>query len=119
MAEYADREGALQAKALRSPARANELLFEAYLPPNVADWLMGLIEAGTFADPSEAAFVILREHHELEPHRDLREEILRRRLHAALDDPSPMIPHKEVLAELVRWIARLATPPAVWQKHRK
>jgi hypothetical protein len=58
-----------QAKALRVQAEKGGLRFSAYLPPGLADWLLGLIEKGTFHDPSEAVFVILGEHQDLEPHR--------------------------------------------------
>lgn len=80
-----------QAKALRKQAKKGGLRFEAYLPPQLADWLLGLIEQGTFLDPSEAVFVILGEHEELEPHADLRKELLKRRLQSAMDDPRPGI----------------------------
>jgi len=56
-----------QAKALRVQAEKGGLRFSAYLPPGLADWLLGLIEKGTFHDPSEAVFVILGEHQDLEP----------------------------------------------------
>ena len=49
-------------------------------PTELADWLLGLIEKGTFRDPSETVFVILGQHQELEPHADLRCEILARSL---------------------------------------
>jgi antitoxin ParD1/3/4 len=47
-----------QAKALRVQAEKGGLRFSAYLPPGLADWLLGLIEKGTFHDPSEAVLVI-------------------------------------------------------------
>src|SRR5258708_37587861 len=78
--------------------------FEAYLPPDLADWLLGMIERGDFVDPSEAVFVILGVHQELEPHADLRAEIQRRADRAALDDPRPGIPQEKMnerLQELI------------------
>ena len=87
---YAERE---QAKALREQARAGGLRFEAYLPPDMADWLLERVERGMFVDPSEAVFAIVKNFIELEPHRDLRDELLRRMLQAAIDDPRPRIPH--------------------------
>ena len=80
-----------QAKALREQATKGGLRFEAYVPPGIAEWLLGLIEQGVFLDPSEAVFVILGEHEELEPHADLRKELLKRRLQSAMDDPRPGI----------------------------
>ncbi len=104
-----------QAKALRAQAEQGGLRFSAYLPPRLADWLLGLIEQGIFLDPSEAVFVILGEYRELEPHADLRREILARSLQAAMDDPRPGIPAEEVFKELRE---RLDVPmePAVWEK---
>jgi hypothetical protein len=42
-----------------------------------------------FSDPGEAVFVMLGEDRDLEPHADLREELLRRTLQAAMEDPRP------------------------------
>jgi antitoxin ParD1/3/4 len=104
-----------QAKALRVQAEKGGLRFSAYLPPGLADWLLGLIEKGTFHDPSEAVFVILGEHRDLDPHTDLRREILARSLHAAIDDPRPSIPAEEAFKEL-RELRALPLEPAVWEK---
>jgi antitoxin ParD1/3/4 len=76
------------------------LRFSAYLPPELACWLLGLVEKGIFLDPSEAVFVILGEHQELESHADLRRELLSRMLQAAMDDPRPSIPAEEVFKKL-------------------
>src|SRR3546814_9871398 len=72
---YAERD---QAKALREQARAGGLRFEAYLPGDMADWLLAQVERGHFVDPSEAVFAIVQNFIEMEPHRDLRDELLRR-----------------------------------------
>src|SRR3546814_354250 len=50
---YAERD---QAKALREQARAGGLRFEAYLPGDMADWLLAQVERGHFVDPSEPVF---------------------------------------------------------------
>jgi antitoxin ParD1/3/4 len=105
-----------QAKALREQARAGGLRFEAYLPPDLAEWLLDQIERGVFVDPSEAVFVILTEQRDLEPHADLREEILRRSCQAAIDDPRPRIPHDEVKTRLERLVEMPRANPAVWRK---
>jgi antitoxin ParD1/3/4 len=107
-----------QAKALREQATKGGLRFEAYLPPQLADWLLGLIEQGTFRDPSEAVFVILGEHEELAPHADLRQELLKRRLLSGINDPRPDIPAEEVFAKLDKMFDRPTPEPAVWQKQR-
>jgi antitoxin ParD1/3/4 len=104
-----------QAKALRAQAEKGGLHFSAYLPPGLADWLLGLIEKGTFIDPSEAVFVMLQQAQELEPHHDLRRELLARMLQAAEDDPRPSIPAEEVFKEL-RELRALPLEPAVWEK---
>src|SRR3546814_15317292 len=77
-----------QAESLREQARAGGLRFEAYLPPALADWLLEPIERGMFADPSEAVFAIVGNFRDLEPHRDLRDALLRRLLPAAVDRKS-------------------------------
>jgi antitoxin ParD1/3/4 len=105
-----------QARALRQQARSGGLRFEAYLPPALADWLLAHIERGTFRDPSEAVFVIFGEHEDLEPHSDLRHELLKRSLQAALDDPRPGIPAEEVFSKLRKRMQDPRAEPAVWRK---
>lgn len=105
-----------QAESLREQARAGGLRFEAYLPPALADWLLERIERGMFADPSEAVFAIVGNFRDLEPHRDLRDELLRRLLQAAVDDPRPGIPHEQVQAEMVRRRVEPRTAPARWRR---
>ena len=104
-----------QAKALKEKARKGGLRFEAYLPPGLAEWLLGLIERGVFVDPSEAVFVILGEHKDLEPHADLRRELLKRVLQAAIDDPRPSIPLEEVMERLRKLAAEPRPEPAEWR----
>ena len=106
--------GIAQAKALREQATKGGLRFEAYLPPGIAEWLLGLIEQGVFLDPSEAVFVILGEHQELEPHLDLRKEFLERRLLSGINDPD--IPAEEVFEELDKMFSRPMPETAVWKK---
>ena len=106
-----------QARALREQACKGGLRFEVFLPPGLAEWVLDFVERGVFVDPSEAVFVILGEHRDLEPHDDLREEILRRSLDASINDPRPTISHEE-FEEKMR--ARLAEPrpePAQWPKN--
>lgn len=105
--------GADQAQALREQGRKGGLRFEAYLPPKIADWLLDLIERDVFTDPSEAVFVILGEHMELQPHRDLRDELVRRKIQAAMDDPRPLQSSDDVRARLKERIANRGEP-AVW-----
>ena len=101
-----------QAKTLRQQAGKGGLRFEAYLPPDLAEWLLDLIERGVFADPSEAVFVILGEYRDLEPHDDLRRELLSRSLQAAIDDPRPSLSGDEV----EKLLDRPTAEAAVWRK---
>ena len=114
--EDSRRRAAAQARQLREQALAGGLRFEAYLPPGLAEWILDLVERGVFIDPSEAVFVILGEHQDLEPHADLRQELLRRTIQAAIDDPSPGIPADEVLEQLRKELAEPRPEPAVWEK---
>lgn len=105
-----------KARQLRDQTAKGGLKFEAYLPPTLALWLLDRIEQGKFLDPSEAVFVILGEHEELEPHVDLRNELLKRNLQAAMDDPQPGIPHEEVMAEMRERLQQPRPEPAIWEK---
>src|ERR1700693_5359487 len=91
---------AAQAAALKDQASKGGLRFEAYLPSDLAAWVLDLVERGVFVDPGEAVFVILGEHRDLEPHIDLRRESLKRSLDAAMNDPRPTLSLEEVRAGL-------------------
>jgi len=106
-----------QAIALREQAKAGGLRFSVYLPPGLAEWMLGLVENETFVDPSEAVFVMLQEAQELEPHHDLRGELLNRRLQAAERDLRPAIPAEEVFMLLKEKLAS-RPEPAVWEKQK-
>jgi Arc/MetJ-type ribon-helix-helix transcriptional regulator len=112
---YAERD---QAKALREQARAGGLRFEAYLPGDMADWLLAQVERGHFVDPSEAVFAIVKNFIDMEPHRDLRDELLRRKLERGLEDVKAgrVRPADEVFDELRRELAKPRPEPARWQK---
>lgn len=105
----------LQAQELRDCAREGGLRFRAYLPPEIALWLLDHVENGTFHDPSEAAFVLFREAKELEPHTDLRSELLKRMILGAADDPRPNVPVEEVKARFEAIRKSLRRKPAVWK----
>ncbi|UXT00624.1 hypothetical protein [Agrobacterium tumefaciens] len=108
-----------QAKRLRDQVAMGGLRFEAFLPPSLALWLLQRIEQGKFLDPSEAVFVILGEHEELEPHVDLRNELLKRSIQAAIDDPRPVIPHEDVMAEMRERLQQPRPEPAKWEKRSR
>lgn len=112
---YAERD---QAKALREQARAGGLCFEAYLTGDQADWLLERVEAGMFVDPSEAVFAIIQNFIDMEPHRDLRDELLRRILERSLEDVKAgrVRDADEVFAELRRELAKPRPEAARWEK---
>lgn len=114
--KIAQAEGIAQARVLREQARRGGLRFEAYLPPDLADWLLGLVESGVFTDPSEVVFVICTEHRDLAPHADLRRELLGGVLQAAADDPRPSVPAEEVFKKLRNKFERPLLEPAVWKR---
>ena len=109
-------------RALREQARTGGLRFEAYLPGDMADWLLAQVEQGHFVDPSEAVFAIVKNFIEMEPHRDLRDELLRRILDASvvrgLEDVKAgrVRPAEEVFDELRRKMAEPRPEPARWAK---
>jgi antitoxin ParD1/3/4 len=115
--EATRRHGVEQAKALREQARAGGLRFEAYLPSDLAEWLLDQVESGMFVDPGESVFVMLTEQPDLEPHADLREEILRRSCQAAMDDPRPRISQDQIKAWLRRLVETPPAEPAMWRKN--
>ena len=115
----AERESDMaQARTLREQARKGGLRFEAYLPSSLAEWVLDLVEKGVFTDPGEAVFVILGEHKDLEPHADLREEILRRTLQAAMDDPRPGFTVDEVNERFDKLRSEPRAEPAVWRQRK-
>jgi antitoxin ParD1/3/4 len=105
-----------QARALKGLAGKGGLRFEAYLPSELAAWVLDFVERGVFVDPSEAVFVILGEHRDLEPHADLRREALKRSLDAAVNDLRPSIPAEEVKERMGQFLAKPRPEPAMWRK---
>jgi antitoxin ParD1/3/4 len=105
---------------LREQASKGGLRFEVFLPSGLAEWVLDFVERGVFVDPSEAVFVILGEHGEhrdLEPHGDLRTEILKRSLDAAINDTRPPIPIDEFKKKMADRRAEPRPEPAVWRKN--
>jgi len=106
--------GAIRAAALKARAAAGGLRFEAYLPPDMAVWLLELIERGTFKDPSEAVFVMVGEQQELAAYPDLRGELLKRTIEDAANDPHPGFSAAEVFALMAAKLAAPLPAAAVW-----
>jgi hypothetical protein len=67
-----------------------------------------------FTDPSEAVFVLLDEARELEPHQDLRHELLKRRILSATNDPRPGVSFEERMVKLEATRTKPLPEPAVW-----
>ncbi len=105
-----------QARALRDQASKGGLRFEVFLPSGLAEWVLDFVERGVFTDPDEAAFVMLGEQKDIEPHADLREEILRRMLEAAKKEPT--ISAEEFKARMDRRRAEPRPEPAAWRKQK-
>lgn len=108
--------GIAQAKILKEQAGKGGLRFEAYLPSGLAEWLLDLVERGVFLDQSEAVFVILGEYKNLEMHPDLRQELLKRVLEAAVNDPRPPISFEEFKERFDELRAEPPQAPAIWHR---
>lgn len=109
----AARKRVAQAKALKDQAATGGLEFRVFLPSGLAEWVLNLVEQGVFLDPSEAVFVLMQQAKELEPHDDLKEEILRRTLDSR--SSGPYITLEELKTRLSEDLKERA-PPAVWNK---
>ena len=64
--------------SIRRQAAKGGLTFEAYLPPALAEWVIGLVEHEVFHSPSEAVFIAMQSFQELDEHPDLQQELLNR-----------------------------------------
>ena len=102
-----------QARALRERVETGGLRFEAYLPSDLALWVLDMVEQGTFTSPDEAVFVFMGQARELDPHHDLRRELFRRRIEAARE--GPFIEAEQVWDQLEEAM-RDRTEPAVWRR---
>ncbi len=104
-----------QAKALRAQAEKGGLAFEAWLPPQQALWILDLIEHNKYGDPGEAVFNLLGEAQDLAPHDDLRKELLKRSLDAALNNPGPVVPIEACVPDMLSRMGGSQPEPAEWQ----
>jgi antitoxin ParD1/3/4 len=111
-----DAFNAAQVQALRDQVAAGGLRFESYLAPRQAVWLLDMIEKGVFVDPAHAIGVIVNEARELEPHHDLRSELIKRMITASIGDPRPGLTAEQVFAELNARMAVSRPEPARWAK---
>ena len=88
--------------SVRRQAAAGGLRFEAYLPPGLAEWVIGLVAQEVFHSPSEAVFVAMQSFRELEDQPDVKQELLARMIQKGIDsmEEGGGIPAEEVMARL-------------------
>jgi len=75
-----------QARKLKKVAETGGLRFEAYLIPDLAEWVLDMVEKGSFLDLSEAIFVMMQQAKELDEYDDLKLELLKRRINKGVED---------------------------------
>ena len=107
-----------QAKSLQEQASRSGLRFEVFLPPGLAEWILDSVARGVFSDPGEAVFVMLGQARELEPHADLRHELLRRSFQASFDDERPGISLDEFNERMRKQLEELPVEAAVWVRSK-
>ena len=103
--------------SVRRQAAEGGLRFDAYLPPGLAEWVIGLVEQEIFHSPSEAVFVAMQSFRELDDHPDLKRELLKRTLQnrVASVEEGGGIPAEEVMERLRNAIEGPGAEPAVWE----
>lgn len=106
-----------QARSLKKQAKTGGLKFEAYLTPDLAEWVLDMVEDGVFVDPCEAIFVYMGQAKDIEPHVDLKQEILRRRIQDGVDDAEAGRTYTvDEVKQHLEEVRRRRTVPAVWEK---
>lgn len=96
----------------------SELQFEAYLPSDLASWVVELVEQGAFTSPSEAVFVAMQTFRELDRHPEIKNALLGQMLADAEKDieKGNIISHEEVIAELERSFSQKTPTPVKWDQ---
>lgn len=106
-----------QANALKQQASAGGLKFEAYLTPDLAVWVLNMVERGVFIDPSEAVFVFMGQAKDIEPYDDLKRDILKRCLEESIKQAENGRSYTtEEVRQHLDEAMKNRTEPAVWQK---
>jgi hypothetical protein len=102
--------------AVRRQAATGGLAFEAYLPPGLADWVIGLVEEGVFHSPAEAVFVAMQSFRDLEEHPDVKRELLNRILQTRIEaaEQGRGMSGEDVMTRLRNDMAGPRAEPAVW-----
>ncbi len=110
-----------QARRLKPLVRENGLKFEVFLPTNLGTWVLDMIEEGRFLDPSEAVFVMMGLAKDLDPHQDLKDELLKRELdrRVASMEAGRYFTIQEFKAHMEELKTKLKTrqEPTVWEKN--
>lgn len=107
-----------QARTLKNHAsNGGGLKFEAYLTPDLAVWVLDMVERGVFIDPSEAVFVFMGQAKDIELHNDIKLEILKRRLGLSIEDMAneKTFTTEEVQAHMKN-VMEDRIEPALWNK---
>ena len=104
--------------SVRRQAAEGGLTFEAYLPPALAEWVIGLVEHEVFHSPSEAVFIAMQSFQELDEHPDLQQELLNRAIQKGIDaaEEDGGNPAEEVMERLRKEMEGPRAEPAVWDK---
>jgi antitoxin ParD1/3/4 len=104
--------------SVRRQAAEGGLTFEAYLPPALAEWVIGLVEHEVFHSPAEAVFVAMQAFRELDDHPDLKQKLLSRAIQKGIDsaEEGGGIPAEEVMERLRKAMEEPRAEPAVWDK---
>lgn len=104
--------------SVRRQAAEGGLIFEAYLPPALAEWVIGLVEHEVFHSPAEAVFVAMQSFRELDDHPDLKQKLLSRAIQKGIDsaEEGGGIPAEEVMERLRKAMEEPRAEPAVWDK---
>jgi antitoxin ParD1/3/4 len=107
-----------QAKAFKKIAAESGLKFDVYLPSGLAVWILDMVEKGIFIDPSEAIFVLMGQAKDLDPHDDLKTEILKRRLDESIRsaDSGLVYSGEDVLNRMKQRHTVPRKEPALWKK---
>jgi len=104
--------------SVRRQAAEGGLTFEAYLPPALAEWVIGLVEHEVFHSPSEAVFIAMQSFQELDEHPDLQQELLNRAMQKGIDaaEEGGGNPAEEVMERPRKAMEEPRAEPAVWDK---
>ena len=106
-----------QARSLKDQAKTGGLKFETYLTPDLAEWVLDMVEEGVFIDPCEAVFVYMGQAKDIEPHDDLKKELLRRRIQEGIDDAEDRRTYTaDEVQQHLEEVRRRRTAPAIWKK---